>query len=122
MVSDVDVAHVGPDRLDHAGALVAEDHGSRSVQRAIEVVVVAVAEPRGDRSHEDLTTDGFVMLDIGHLELVGIVNKYGGAHDGERRRDYFTARRWRGSEYAPAASALVRVRPALSINRTWCDS
>ena len=107
VIADLDVAHVGADSLDDAGALVAEDHGTRTVQRAVEVVVVAVAQAGRDRPHQDLATDRLVVLDIGDGELVGIVEEYGSAHCAERRRDYFAARRWRGSEYAPAASALV---------------
>ena len=73
MITDTDVANVGPDRLDDAGALVPEDHRTRPLQRAVEVVVVAVAEAGGHRSHEDLAADRVVVLDIGDVELIGTV-------------------------------------------------
>jgi hypothetical protein len=59
---------------------VAEDHWSGAFQRAVEVVVVAVAEPCGDGADEDLSTDGVVVLDIGDVELIGTVTKDRGAH------------------------------------------
>ncbi|SRR5258706_5981305 len=119
VITNSDVAHVGPDRFDDAGTLVAEDHGTRALECAVEVVVVAVAQPGGNRAHQDLAADGMVVLDLGDIELVGTVTKHRGAHDGERRRDYLAARRWRGRVYAPAANAFVSWRPALSISRTW---
>ena len=76
MIADLDVAHIGPDRLDDPCTLVAEDHGPRAIQRAVEIVVVAVAQPRRDGPHEDLATDRLVVVDIGDVELVGIVEKY----------------------------------------------
>ena len=92
-----DVAHVGPDGFDDAGALVPEDHRSRAAERAVEVVVVAVAQPGGDGAHQYLAPDRIIVLHIGDVELVGTVKQYRGAHAAERRRDYFAGRRWRGT-------------------------
>ena len=76
VVADADVAHVWTDRLDNASPFVAEDHGSGAMERAIEIVIVAVAQPGGNGSHQDLATDRIVMLHVGDDELIGIVEQY----------------------------------------------
>ena len=97
VVADTDAAHIWTDRLDDAGALVTEDHRARTHQRAVEVVVVAVAQPGSNRAHEHLATDGLIELDISEVQLVGTVTKHRGTHQPERRRGYRADRRWRGS-------------------------
>lgn len=96
MITHADVAYVGSDRFDDARALVTQDHRSRALQCSVEVVVIAVAQPRRDGSNEDFTADWRVVLDIDEIELVGTVTKHSGAHRAERRRDYCAVRRWRG--------------------------
>ena len=80
MIADVDVANIGPDGFDDPSTFVTEDQRPRSVQGAVEIVVVAVAQACGDRPHQDLTADGSVVSDIGDVEQVGIVTQYGGTH------------------------------------------
>ena len=60
-----------------------------------------MTEPGGHRADEDLAADRLVVFDIGDVELIGTFTEYSGAHDSERRRGYFAARRWRGSVYTP---------------------
>ena len=68
------------DGLDHACTLVAEDHRTRALQRAVEVVVVAVTQPDRNRPDEDLAADGLVVLDIDDVEHVRSLAEHSGAH------------------------------------------
>ena len=48
VVAGLDRAHLGTDRLDHAGRFVAGDGGTGAGDRALHEVQVAVAHPAGD--------------------------------------------------------------------------
>ena len=75
MIAHLNIADIGSDRLYHPCTFVAEDHGPRAIERAVEIVVVAVAQPRRDPLHQYLATDRLVVFDIRDGELVGIVEK-----------------------------------------------
>jgi len=86
VVADGDVAHVGADSFDDTRTFMAEDHRTATAERAVEVVVVAVAQPGGDGSDEHFTADRLVVFDVGDDQLVGAVDQYGGAHRCDCRR------------------------------------
>jgi hypothetical protein len=80
VIADVNVLNVGTDGLDDSRTLVTEDHRPRPVQGAIEIVIVAVAQPCGDGPHQNLASYWLVVDDFGDIELVRVVKQYGGTH------------------------------------------
>src|SRR4051812_37648951 len=74
------VAYVRPHCLDDSSPFVTEDHGAAATERAVEVVIVAVAQTGGHRSHKHFATDRRAVLDIGDREFVRVVEQDSSAH------------------------------------------
>jgi hypothetical protein len=95
VISDRDVAYVGTNRLNHACALVAKNHGERANEHAIEHMCVAMAQAGRQRFDQDLAPDWSVMGYVNDLKIQSIKqhgSSHGGAvydpgtrHDGVRR-------------------------------------
>jgi hypothetical protein len=82
VVADLDRAHFRTDLLDDASALVAEDDGQLRGIGAFDEVEVRMADPGGDRAHQDLVRAGLGDLDILDLEGFAHLAQNSGFHDG----------------------------------------
>ena len=82
MVADLDAADAGADRLDDAGAFVAEDPREHRFGEGVLEVNVGVAEPRCDDPDEDLVVPRTVELNLLEREVVALLvdNRHGGLH------------------------------------------
>jgi hypothetical protein len=79
VIADGNVAHVGTNRLNHAGTLVAKNHGERANEHTIEHMCVAMAQAGGQRFDQDLTPNRLVMGYINNLKIQSI-KQHGSSH------------------------------------------
>src|ERR1051325_3064001 len=104
MVARAHGRDIGADRLDHAGAFVAEH--DRPVEReaadAVDDVEIAVADPGRDGAHQDLAADG--LIDIDRLDRQRLLDfaEYGG-FDLHRDPSWPRARWWGGGRAGQTA-------------------
>src|SRR5262249_30662628 len=86
VVTRLEFGHVGADRFDDSGGLVAEDRWGRELVVAVDEVQVAVTHTAGRRAHEYLALDGLRDLDVLDREgFLGTV-EHGGFHEGSFSR------------------------------------
>jgi hypothetical protein len=94
-----DVGHAGADRLDHAGALVAEDRRERRRVHALRRVQVGVADAGRGVAHQHLAGARRLELDLLHAERRAERAQHG------RPDDAGAAAQWATAREPPAAAS-----------------